>query len=145
MELGSHIGGSLMPHLADPQCRAVIFNDPRPSHDSNLVADAIQNLERYLAFAGIEFTTVFLPDVVCAIGLGAMAQRLALELELEPYAISRTQFLSEARRQVWASIVWESLVRGDVSSRSDLDTSQKECVALRLAVDQTRRTLRPRW
>lgn len=30
LEVGSHIGGSLFPHLIDPACEAAISVDPRP-------------------------------------------------------------------------------------------------------------------
>jgi hypothetical protein len=183
MEVGSHLGGTLVPHLADPRCRSVISIDPRPHkqpdergcsftydgnstarmieglkqvlsidclaklrtfdldaaqvplvdiaaradlvmvdgehtnvavfsdvmsllpaivpdaiiafHDANLVADAIQNLERYFIYAGIEFATVFLRDSVCAIGLRGMAERVTVALA--PYARYREQFLADAR------------------------------------------------
>ncbi|MGB7973242.1 MAG: class I SAM-dependent methyltransferase [Roseiarcus sp.] len=231
VEVGSHIGGTLAPHLADPYCYAAISIDPRPSeqedargrsfiyngnstsrmievlqqalpegclaklstfdldaaevchadlparaelllidgrhtttaafsdamslvpamasdaiisfHDSNLVADAIQNFERYLACAGVEFATVFLRDQVCAIGLRGMAERVAQELG--PYALDRTQFLSEARQQVWESIISAALLSAGVSSTSKWATPSNNLVrketafALRSEIDEAHR------
>ena len=31
LETGSHLGGSLLPHLADPRCAKVVSIDPRPA------------------------------------------------------------------------------------------------------------------
>jgi hypothetical protein len=107
-------------------------------HDANLVADAIQNLERFFTYAGIEFATVFLRDNVCAIGLRGMAEHVAAELG--PHANDRGQFLANARRQVWGCIVSEALLRGDVSSRQELDASERVCDALRLELEEAHRT-----
>ena len=225
IEVGSHLGGTLVPHLADPRCRSVISIDPRPHeqpdergrsftydgnstarmieglqqvlskdclaklrtfdldatqvplvdlaaradlvmvdgehtnvavfsdvisllpaiapdaiiafHDANLVADAIQNLERYFTYAGIEFATAFLRDDVCAIGLRGMAERVTVALD--PYAHDRRQFLADARRQVWACVVSEALQRGDVSSRYELDASERRCAELRSNLDEAHR------
>jgi len=226
VEVGSHLGGTLAPHLADPRCRTVISIDPRPGelqdvrgrsfayegnsttrmiegleqvlpegcltklrtfdldaaevchadisaradlvmidgehtivaafsdvmsllpiiaadavisfHDANLVADAIQNLERFFRYASIEFATVFLRDNVCAIGLRGMAEHVAAELG--PHSNDRGQFLANARRQVWGCIVSEALLRGDVSSRQELDASERVCAALRLELEEAHRT-----
>lgn len=185
-EVGSHLGGTLAPHLADPRCRMAISIDPRPLehpdafgrsfvyngnstarmvevlksvlpesclaklttfdldaaevrhaeinaradlvmidgehtvvaafsdvmsllpvvsenavisfHDANLIADAIRNLERFLAYAGVKFATVFLPDNVCAIGLRGMADPIAANLG--PHAVDRQRFLLNAERHV---------------------------------------------
>ena len=35
LEIGSHIGGSLSPHLVDPKCTSVISIDPRPAAQSD--------------------------------------------------------------------------------------------------------------
>jgi hypothetical protein len=190
VEVGSHLGGTLAPHLADPHCRMAISIDPRPLehpdafgrsfvykgnstarmlevlksvlpesclaklttfdldaadvpraeikaladlvmidgehtvvaafsdvmsllpvvsenavisfHDANLVADAIRNVERFLAYAGVEFATVFLPDNVCAIGLRGMADPVAEELG--PHALDRDRFIVNARKQVLQDI-----------------------------------------
>jgi hypothetical protein len=59
-------------------------------HDANLVADAIRNLERFFAYAGIMFATAFLPDNVCAIGLRGMADHIATELGR--HALNRDRF-----------------------------------------------------
>jgi Methyltransferase domain len=189
-EVGSHLGGTLLPHLGDRHCRMAISIDPRPLehpdafgrsfvyngnstarmlevlrsalpeaclaklttfdldaaqvpraeikaradlvmidgehtvvaafsdvmsllpvvsenavlsfHDANLVADAIRNLERFFAYAGVKFATVFLPDNVCAIGLRGMADPVAAELG--PHALDRDRFLANARKQVLQDI-----------------------------------------
>lgn len=225
IEVGSHIGGTLAPHLADPQCYSAISIDPRPSqqddargrffaydnnstsrmieilsaaipeiclaklvtfdldaaqvrhadlparadlllidaehtttaafsdsmsllpglghdaivsyHDANLVADAIQNLERFLVCTGVAFTTVFLRDNVCAIALRGMAEHVARELR--PHALDRSRFLSAARRQVQASIVAEALLRGEVASSPALEAARGDCAALRIELDAARR------
>ncbi len=32
LEIGSHLGGSIQPHLIDPRCRRIYSIDPRPEH-----------------------------------------------------------------------------------------------------------------
>jgi SAM-dependent methyltransferase len=225
VEVGSHLGGTLAPHLADPRCQMVISIDPRPCeqpdvrgrlfvyednsttrmiegleralpagcltklrtfdldaaevcpvdidaradlvmidgehtpvaafsdvmsllpiiaadavtsfHDANLVADAIQNLERFFTYASINFATVFLRDNVCAIGLRRMAEHVAAELG--PHAHNRGQFLANARRHVLGCIVSEALRRGDVSSRDELDASERARDAIRLDLEEAHR------
>src|SRR5207253_3992080 len=36
VEVGSHLGGTLAPHLADPRCRTVISIDPRPGEQQDV-------------------------------------------------------------------------------------------------------------
>jgi SAM-dependent methyltransferase len=190
LEVGSHLGGSLFPHLIDSACTAAISIDPRflaqpderaeifPSednstaqmmavlsaqlppdtlaklvtidsdvsdlqsgaletkatlalidgkhtnaacfsdfvglmplmntdcivsfHDSNLIADAICNAERFLEHLGIRYKTVFLPDTVAVMGLGAFAS-IVLD-KLGAAGFERTAFLDLSRRQVWSHI-----------------------------------------
>jgi hypothetical protein len=190
LEIGSHVGGSLFPHLIDPTCEAAVSVDPRPPaqpderaeifayeesstarmitllsaqlpsaamsklttidsdvsavrpealdakarltlidaehtdtacfsdfvgamslmkpdcivafHDSNLIADAIRNAERLLDHLAIAHETVFLPDVVAVIGLGALAR--AVRDQLGPHAFEREAFLDQSRRQLWSHI-----------------------------------------
>src|SRR5690348_3494405 len=35
LEVGSHLGGTLLPHLMDPNCRTVISVDPRPTNQAD--------------------------------------------------------------------------------------------------------------
>ena len=190
LEVGSHIGGSLFPHLVDPACKAAISVDPRPItqpderarlfhysknstarmiavlselllpdeltklstmdsdvskvrpssikhkatlalidgehtntacfsdflgvlplmkpdciisfHDSNLIADAIRNAERFLDHTGIAHETAFLPDTVAVMGLGNLAN--AVREEFAPHAIERGAFLETSRQQLWSQI-----------------------------------------
>ncbi|WP_217570503.1 class I SAM-dependent methyltransferase [Mesorhizobium sp. GbtcB19] len=190
LEVGSHLGGSLFPHLIDPHCRAAFSIDPRPAlqadersepsvysenstarmistlsdclppgtttklvtiesdvsdvrahqvepkatlalidgehtnracfsdfvglmplmkpdclicfHDSNLIADAILNAERYLDYLGLPHETVFLPDAVAAIGLGSLAA--AVRDGLGPFALHRGPYLERSRQELWAHI-----------------------------------------
>ncbi|MBN9221436.1 MAG: hypothetical protein J0I79_26130 [Mesorhizobium sp.] len=190
LEVGSHVGGSLFPHLIDPACEAALSFDPRPAalpderaelihypqnstarmiavlsdelppsamtklttfdsdvsavspaaagpkatlafidgvhtneacfsdfvgvlrfmkadcvvcfHDANLIADAIINAERFLDHLGIAHETVFLPDTVAVIGLGAHASRV--RDELQPHALDRKAYLERSQRELWAHI-----------------------------------------
>lgn len=198
-EIGSHLGGSLLPHLADSRCGWAISVDPRPQvlederpesiiydqnstqrmieglrarlpetslrklqtfdldasavpqaevarkvqfllidgvhtnvatfsdfmsvyplladdavigfHDSNLISGAIQNIERFLAYAGVTSRTVFLPDVVAAIGIGAMAE--ALVEAVGSVAVDRATFTVEANRALELLITKAVLLRGE--------------------------------
>ena len=35
LEVGSHLGGTLLPHLMDPLCRVVVSVDPRPASQAD--------------------------------------------------------------------------------------------------------------
>ncbi len=35
LEIGSHLGGSIQPHLLDPRCRRIYSIDPRPVHQAD--------------------------------------------------------------------------------------------------------------
>jgi hypothetical protein len=59
VEVGSHLGGTLAPHLADPRCRMVISIDPRPLeqpdargrsfvYDGNSTVRMVEGLKRVL-------------------------------------------------------------------------------------------------
>jgi Methyltransferase domain len=59
VEVGSHLGGTLTPHLADPRCRMVISIDPRPldqpdvrgrsfAYEGNSTAQMVEGLKRML-------------------------------------------------------------------------------------------------
>ena len=208
LEVGSHIGGSLFPHLIDSACEAAISVDPRPPaqpderaevfayeensaarmvallsaqllpaamgklttidsdvsavrpeardvkatlalidgehtdtacfsdfvglmplmkpdcivsfHDSHLIADAIRNAERFLDHLGVAHETVFLPDVVAVMGLGALAP--AVRDQLGPHSLEREAFLDQSRRQLWSHIadVRSADIRAEVERlRSD--------------------------
>jgi hypothetical protein len=218
LETGSHLGGSLLPHLADPRCAAAVSIDPRPAsqpdargrsfdyegnstgrmlgllrehlgaqplgklrtfdldavevtpdmiegrirlalidgehtviaafsdfisilpllapdavlawHDANLVVEAIRSAERVLAWQGVPFRTLFLPENVAAMGLGAMAEPLAAELG--PEALSRETYLAMARDFVERAVAVEVLRRGGLGTRATLELT-------------ARRLLRPLW
>jgi hypothetical protein len=190
LEVGSHVGGSLFPHLIDPACVAALSFDPRPTalpdergefipylenstarmmavlgeqlppvamtklttfdsdvsavlpeaagskatlafidgmhtnracfsdfvgvlkfmetdcivcfHDANLIADAIINAERFLDHLGIAHETVFLPDSLAVIGLGAHAS--TVRDRLQPHALERTAYLERSQRELWSHI-----------------------------------------
>ncbi len=200
LEIGSHLGGSLLPHLADSRCGSAISIDPRPAiqldergpmavypenstqrmidglrrylqdaelvklqtfdadassvprtavarpvhlalidgehtnvatvsdflaivpfltddaivvfHDSNLIFDAISHIERILNFMRVPFQTMFLPDVVAAIGLRGAAS--ALLSETSEVALPREQFVGSARRRLRASVAMDALVQNDM-------------------------------
>jgi hypothetical protein len=200
MEVGSELGGSLVPHLADPQCTSVYSIDLRVSsqaderaetfyypadgekammamladrfdeqplrklktfrcdasqlspgdipakaslalidaehtniacfsdavsifrflepdaiisfHDANLVADAIQNFELMLRFLGLNVSTVFLPDCVAAIGIGAMAD--AVNRRLQPFSLPREEYLAGARKQRWKMVARSMIAANEV-------------------------------
>lgn len=197
-EIGSHLGGSLLPHLADPHCAWAISVDPRPQsqaderghvavynenstdrmigglrkflpeenleklqtfdmdaaavprsevhrsvqvalidgehtntatfsdfmsilplladdaliifHDSNLIAVAIQNIECFLTHQGIPFHSVFLPDVVAAIGLRGMAEPLMACVA--DVALERDDFIADAGQALQITVAMEVLERG---------------------------------
>jgi hypothetical protein len=71
-------------------------------HDSNLIADAIRNSERFLDHLGINHETVFLADVVAVMGLGALAP--AVRDQLGPHAFEREAFMDQSRQQLWSHI-----------------------------------------
>ena len=200
LEIGSHLGGSLVPHLADPRCAWVVSIDPRPLtqpdergalfayeenstarmiaglrrhlpeaslrrlqtfdldaaavphaelrrpvqlalidgehtntaafsdflsvlplladdavvawHDSNLITDAIQNVERFLDHGQIPYYSVFLPDNVAAIGLRGLAG--PLRAGMREVALERDPFVAEARRKRQMAVALEVLTRNDL-------------------------------
>ena len=106
-------------------------------HDANLVADAIRNVEQFFTYAGVKFATVFLPDYVCAIGLGGMADHITTELG--PHAHDRDRFLVNAKHQVWGCVVAEALARGDVAPRQRLDASEEARATLQRELEEAHR------
>ena len=185
LEIGSHLGGTLIPHLCDPKCRSVLSVDPRPSfqpdergtdyayennstarmisilqgrvprgsmlklrtfdidatalshaligqgvdfafideehtnrasfrdflsvlpllgphamvafHDSNLIFDALTNIETTLRFLGRDFSASYLHDHIYAIGFGDM--RYAME-PLQRFALDTEAYVADARRHL---------------------------------------------
>lgn len=71
-------------------------------HDSNLISDAIQNFERMLTRLKIEHSTVFLPDVVAAIGLGKFASKI--QSELGTISAPRAPFFAQAQLHRWIAV-----------------------------------------
>lgn len=74
LEIGSHLGGSLVPHLMDPACRAVISVDPRPKaqpderaqifhYPENSAARMISVLSDYVPSAAMAKLTTIDSDV----------------------------------------------------------------------------------
>ncbi len=186
IEIGSHLGGSLVPHLADPACTHISSVDLRPEvlrdergrdavydgnstermilglaeiipfdsmtklstydcdagdlgaydvprdhvlgmidgehtnvaafrdflnlrkymaddsivlfHDSNLVFDALLNIETLLRDEGTAFTSFFLPGIVYGIAFGAL--REPAEAALRPLAHDSEEFVARARRDL---------------------------------------------
>jgi Methyltransferase domain len=200
LEVGSELGGSLVPHLADPQCTSVYSVDLRVSsqaderaetfhypedgekamvdlltdrfdertlrklkifrcdvsqlcpedvpgkpdlalidaehtnvacfsdavsvfrlvgqdaiisfHDANLIADAIQNFELMLRSLGMRVSTVFLPDCVAAIGIGAMSD--VVTQRLQPFSLCRDEYLADARKQRWKMVARSMIAANEV-------------------------------
>jgi hypothetical protein len=79
-------------------------------HDSNLVADAILNCEKMLAYLQIPFETVFLADCVAAIGLRDMAE--IVRTELSPHALNREEYLIRSRNGRWYAVANSMLEAG---------------------------------
>ena len=186
IEIGSHLGGSLVPHLADPACTQISSVDLRPEvlrdergrdatydgnstermidglaailpldcltklrtydcdagdlgeydvpadhvlgmidgehtnvaafrdflnlrkymakdslvlfHDSNLVFDALLNIETMLRDEGTEFESFFLPGILYGIAIGKL--RKPARKALAPLAHDRDQFVARARRDL---------------------------------------------
>lgn len=71
-------------------------------HDANLVADAIQNFESMLRYLGLDFSTVFLPDCVAAVGIGEMST--IVTRRLQPHALPREQYLARVRKERWRMV-----------------------------------------
>jgi methyltransferase family protein len=185
LEVGSDLGGSLLPHLLDPACRVAVSVDPRPQsqpdergsdfhyvgnstarmlaelgkhanaeelgklvtldtdaaaidrtvvatrprlvlidaehtnvaafsdflsilplvaddsiitfHDANLVGDAIQIIERFLAFMRTPYSMVILPSCVAVFGFGAFLK--PVQTELAPHAEESQHYFATARQQ----------------------------------------------
>lgn len=186
IEVGSHLGGSLVPHLADPACTEIASVDPRPEvlrddrgrqvtydgnstqrmidglaeilprdclgklktydcdagdlagydmarnytlgmidgehtntaafrdfinlrkymakdslvlfHDSNIVFDALQNIETLLRDEGAKFTSFYLPGILFALAFGKL--RKPAKKALSPLAHDSDWYVTRARRQL---------------------------------------------
>ena len=85
-------------------------------HNSNLISDAIQNFERMLTRLNIKYSTVFLPDVVAAVGIGNFASDL--NKELGGLSAPRSTFLNEAQLHRWISVASSMKERGIVPDAS---------------------------
>jgi hypothetical protein len=81
-------------------------------HDANLIADAIQNFESMLRFLGLTVSTVFLPDCVAAIGIGAMSD--AVTQRLQPFSLPREEYLAGARKQRWKMVARSMIAANEV-------------------------------
>jgi hypothetical protein len=81
-------------------------------HDANLIADAIQNFESMLRFLGLSVSTVFLPDCVAAIGIGAMSD--AVTQRLQPFSLPRDEYLAGARKQRWKMVARSMIAASEV-------------------------------
>lgn len=90
-------------------------------HDANLVANAIQNFERMLTRLGITYTTVFLPDVVGAIGIGTFAD--SIRQEFEKTSFPRNQYFSSSQLQRWVA-VGQSMQERGLISKADADAER---------------------
>lgn len=79
-------------------------------HDSNLIFDAIMNCERIFTHLGLSFSTALMPDCVAVIGIGCFAGLVSKTLT----SFDRQTFMDEAHKNVWAHIVQEAVIRGEV-------------------------------
>ena len=84
-------------------------------HDAELIPAAILNAERFLAYLGVAFRTVFLPDRVVAIGLRGMAETMGDGMGGP--VLDREAFLASARKEIAGSIATDVLVRGEIGMR----------------------------
>ncbi len=90
LEVGSHVGGSLLPHLLDPACQAAISVDPRPAaqpderaeifhYAENSTARMKEILSRHLSPAAMARLTTIDSDV-SAIHPSALPRKATLAL-----------------------------------------------------------------
>ncbi len=195
LEVGSHLGGALVPHLIDPRCRQVYSIDKRPLqqpdergrdfyyrenstermleglrkelrpecmsklitfdrdasdvcpqdvpapadlvfidaehtntaifrdflsvfrfcgpcalvalHDANLIGDGIQNIEEYLRFQKIPFSTLVLPENVAVIALGDVKEEAIAALT--PFALDKESYFRRAKQKLWEEIAANTL------------------------------------
>lgn len=71
-------------------------------HDSNLLSEALQNIECFLRYEGIGFRSFFLPDIMFVILAGSFAEIAAGEFEQA--ALDREDFLKTSRKALWQAI-----------------------------------------
>jgi hypothetical protein len=197
LEVGSHVGGTIFPHLIDPHCDSVVSLDPRPVslsdergrsmdydgnstarmisflerivppdamlklqthdidasqiasigdrfratlalidaehtnravfrdflfilpymesdaivafHDSNLVFDALMNIETFLAYSGHQFSAFYLPDNVYAVALGELTG--VVERRLRRDAFDAEKFTTQAKDKLHREIAESELQR----------------------------------
>jgi len=78
LEVGSHLGGSLLPHLADSRCIWAVSIDPRPQgqpdergrlfyYDANSTARMIDNIREHLSDAHLSKLQTFDKDAVAVL------------------------------------------------------------------------------
>ncbi len=70
-------------------------------HDANLVTDGLSNVESFLAYQGVEFESIVLPDVVFAVFVGRYAR---LARPLMRYALNKETFFHSSKEAVWDSV-----------------------------------------
>lgn len=89
LEVGSHIGGSLLPHLLDPACQAAVSADPRP---------AAQPDERAEIFHYVENSAARMKDILSRhLSPAAMARLTTIDSDvsaIHPSALSRKATLA---------------------------------------------------
>lgn len=81
-------------------------------HDANLIADAIQNFETMLRFLEVSFSTVFLPDCVAAIGIGAMANVVSQRLQV--LSLPRDEYLARVRKERWKMVARSMIATNEI-------------------------------
>ncbi|MEB2848291.1 methyltransferase domain-containing protein [Endobacterium cereale] len=120
-------------------------------HDANLVADAIQNFEKMLARLGITFTTVLLPDVVGAIGMGKFAD--LLRSELDELSFERQSYFATSQLQRWVAVGQAMQEQGRISTPDEAaerrtaelakenDTLRQDLAASRAVINSLREEL----
>jgi len=200
LEVGSHLGGTLFPHLIDSSCGTAISIDPRPTcqpdqrgrsfdyagnstsrmigtlgkfashgqmaklrtydidasqiatiddairaslvlidaehtnraafrdflciiphteqdaivsfHDSNLIFDALMNIETFLRYSGRRFSAFYLPDNVYAVAFGGLAD--VAEYRLRRYAFDAEAFITNATISLNREIALHDTHRGAI-------------------------------
>jgi hypothetical protein len=81
-------------------------------HDANLITDAIQNFETMLRFMGLTFSTVFLPDCIAAIGIGAMSN--IVKQRLQAFSFPRDEYLARVRKERWKMVAQSMIAANEV-------------------------------
>ena len=117
LEVGSHLGGTLVPHLLDPSCSSVISVDPRPSsqpdergqifeYDGNSTNRMVDGLSKVIPRSGMLKLKTFDLDVsdLSSEALGVKANFIFIDAEHTNQACFR-DFLAVLNHSVCDCIV----------------------------------------